>query len=109
MMVDRWSLMVELLDVESVFPAGGGVTILLKADDDDDDDNDAVVELFNDTADVVESVKYADISGAAIVSTTVTGVGVASSGIWNSVAVSTKVDVSPDGAVMVRMISPVIS
>lgn len=75
MMMDRRSLATESFDVESVFTAGGGVTTLLKA-------NDAVVaELFEDAADVVDSVEYADVSGAVVVSTTVTGVGVASSGI----------------------------
>jgi hypothetical protein len=75
MMVDRWSLAVELLDVGSVFTAGGCLTTLLKAEDV------VVVELFKDTVDDVDSVEDADVFEALLVSTTVTGVGAASSGI----------------------------
>ena len=97
--------MVELLlvDVDSVLAAGGVVARLLKADDA------VVVELFRDTADFVESVGNDDVSGALIVSSTVTGGTVVLSAMTNSVALRTNVDVSDAASVRVLKITSVAS
>ena len=91
-----------LVDVESVLTAGGAVARMLGAEDA------VVVELFGDTADFVESVEN-DVSGAVVVSTTVTGGTVELSAITNSVALRTNVDVSDAASVRVLKIKSVAS
>ena len=98
-MVDLWLLVAEL-DLDSVFTSGETAE-LPKAEDAD------AVELFGDTAEVVESVVYIEASESVVVITTVTGVTVGPSATTNSVASSTEVDSAP--AVMVNKMSPMTS
>lgn len=68
-----------------------------------------VVELFRETADFVESVGNDDVSGAVVVSSTVTGGTVVLSAMTNSVALRTNVDVSDAASLRVLKITSVAS